>query len=369
MKRITALLITAAMLLLVAVPAYADTSKPIYLQADKSTYSVGDTVKVDVMVKNASDVFGIELDMSYDTEYLSLKEDGVENVAWKDGFFQHNKLASGVRIVATKLGASGGINGNAKLFTFEFTALKNGDTTVELDNILVSNSAGVLLDMNGDADVTISIGTIVPNDKSALNAAIKKAMELKSSDYTKESWAKLDAALKKALEVQENTYVTQKEIDDATKDLLDAIDSLVKVEKPEEPGEPEEPGKADKSALKKAIEDAESFKESDYTEDSWDAFQKALAAAKQVMEDDDATQAEVDEALADLNASVKALVKKPGETPGEGDEDDEDEDDEEEESPQTGVEDNFLLFFVVLSAVSALALISIFVRKRTREIQ
>ena len=76
---------------------------------------------------------------------------------------------------------------------------------------------------------------------------------------------------------------------------------------PEAAEEPVEPA-VDKAALTKAITDAQALAEADYTVESWADLQTALAAAIAVRDNDDATQAQVDEALSALNAAVHALV-------------------------------------------------------------
>ena len=69
----------------------------------------------------------------------------------------------------------------------------------------------------------------------------------------------------------------------------------------------EEP--ADTAALTKAVEEAKALNENDYTADSWAAMQTELQEAEELLAKEDATQAEVDEALEHLNAAVEALVK------------------------------------------------------------
>lgn len=75
----------------------------------------------------------------------------------------------------------------------------------------------------------------------------------------------------------------------------------------------EEP--VDKSALAAKIAEAESKVESEYTEESWTALQAALATARIVNEKEDATQAEVDVALANLEAAIAGLELKPEDPP------------------------------------------------------
>lgn len=72
---------------------------------------------------------------------------------------------------------------------------------------------------------------------------------------------------------------------------------------------------ADKTALNNAIAAAEKLTEDKY-ESGWDAFQAAFDAAKKVAADEDATPAQVADALAALQAARKALVKVDGEKPG-----------------------------------------------------
>ena len=67
--------------------------------------------------------------------------------------------------------------------------------------------------------------------------------------------------------------------------------------------------KADTTELTKAVEAAKALKETDYTADSWSAMQTELQEAEELLAREDATQAEVDEALNHLNAAVAALVK------------------------------------------------------------
>lgn len=67
----------------------------------------------------------------------------------------------------------------------------------------------------------------------------------------------------------------------------------------------------DKSKLEQAISDAENQNEKDYTAESWAAMKAALESAKYVKEQEDATQAAVDDAAKTLNDAVAALVRKP----------------------------------------------------------
>ena len=84
----------------------------------------------------------------------------------------------------------------------------------------------------------------------------------------------------------------------AVKALQEALDGLVKI------------GEIDKSELEASIKAAEALNEEDYTAESWAALQTALDAAKDVLADEDATQAQLTNAADKLNKAVAALVKK-----------------------------------------------------------
>ena len=79
-----------------------------------------------------------------------------------------------------------------------------------------------------------------------------------------------------------------------------------------EPGPGPEPGiqEADKTKLKAAINAAKNkYKKADYTEASWKVYDKALKAAQKVLDNKDATQAQVNKADTDLKNAIKKLIK------------------------------------------------------------
>ncbi|WP_044294266.1 LamG-like jellyroll fold domain-containing protein [Robinsoniella peoriensis] len=66
--------------------------------------------------------------------------------------------------------------------------------------------------------------------------------------------------------------------------------------------------KVDKAMLNEAITTAEVLKEADYTVDSWKALETAVKAAREVAADEKATQQEVNDATAAIEAALEALV-------------------------------------------------------------
>ena len=72
----------------------------------------------------------------------------------------------------------------------------------------------------------------------------------------------------------------------------------------------------DKTALKDLCDSYENLENDGYTEESWNAFQEALAKAKDILADENASQAEADEAKAALEAAAAGLTKSAGSSGG-----------------------------------------------------
>lgn len=75
------------------------------------------------------------------------------------------------------------------------------------------------------------------------------------------------------------------------------------------------PQPVDKTALQTAVGEHSSKQESDYTTETWTVFANALANAKAVLEDENATQTAVDNVLAVLTNAASALQEKPEPAP------------------------------------------------------
>ena len=69
------------------------------------------------------------------------------------------------------------------------------------------------------------------------------SLDKDKKDYTEDSWKKYEEALKRAKDVLGKDEPTQKEVDQAYKDLKEAIDGLKKVQSPVI--KPDEPSKKD----------------------------------------------------------------------------------------------------------------------------
>lgn len=136
---------------------------------------------------------------------------------------------------------------------------------------------------------------------TALESAVTSAADINPADYKEdENWTAFQTALARAQSIKNRPNATQAQVEKAMTDLAETISKLTPAT---------EKTAADKTALNKAISDCGALKQSDYTANTWSAFLTALNTAKAVAAKEDATQEEVNNALAALNAKKAALQK------------------------------------------------------------
>ena len=142
-------------------------------------------------------------------------------------------------------------------------------------------------------------------DKSALETLYIANKEKTNDNYTEESWTAFQNALAATKEVLDNAEAAQTDVDTAFDALTAAITGLTK--------------KVDKAKLRALFNANKDTVNDNYTEESWTAFQNALAAAKAVIDNTEATQADVDVAFDALAAAITGLTREeqPSE-PGNG---------------------------------------------------
>ena len=218
---------------------------------------------------------------------------------------------------------------------------------------------------------------ITEADKTALSAAVAAAEALNESDYTVDSWTVLADALTQAKALIAKEDATQEEVDAAVTELNTAIETLVRkpievetnkvalqiavdtantlktqgaldnvvpaVVNEFEAALAEAEGiladssadqttidasfyrlanaihmldfvKGDKSALEALLEKANGYEEENYTTDSWTALQEAIEAATEVMNDENALESDVTEALNNLTNAIGNLVLRADKT-------------------------------------------------------
>lgn len=177
-------------------------------------------------------------------------------------------------------------------------------------NLAAAKQDGSLVfDANGDYQIEIKATGYTTNlgftytksaDKAALNAAIEAAAKLDNDKgtYTAASWTVFQDALNAAQGVNESPAATDDEVANALSTLQNAQAALAKAATTDQ-----------KTDLKVEIGRADVLNESDYTADSWKAYQSALAAAQAVLSKDDASAADVEAATTTLKTAREALAK------------------------------------------------------------
>ena len=139
---------------------------------------------------------------------------------------------------------------------------------------------------------------------ATINTAKEKLAE--KDAYTPESVKELEEAVAAAQKVYDKEDSTKEEVDAAEKAVQEAQKALVKKETPK----PEAPVKKDE--LKVAVEDATKVvgDKEQYTEESLAALQSAIDKANAVLDNPEATQAEIDAAVKAVKEAKEALKVK-----------------------------------------------------------
>lgn len=150
------------------------------------------------------------------------------------------------------------------------------------------------------AEINATVKVQQQNTEKVLDLQ-NKAQELlnnvNSEDYTKESYKKFVKAVDAIMDM--SAFASEEEVAALDAKLMDAYNNL----------KAENPSTVNKDSLTKALQKYAEYKEADYTAESWGAFAKAYAAAREVNDDVNATQEEVDAAVEKLNVAAKKLVK------------------------------------------------------------
>ncbi|MCD8316830.1 MAG: leucine-rich repeat protein [Eggerthellaceae bacterium] len=137
-------------------------------------------------------------------------------------------------------------------------------------------------------------------DISGLKDLIDQANSLDEEAYTEESWEMLTNSLGIANTVYTDPDSTQEWVTFAEYMLDASLSALI------EAGQEVEP--ADKSALTEAISKYQALTSTDYTSDTWQEMEWTLLYAQYVLDDDDATQELVDDAVIFLDLAYSNLV-------------------------------------------------------------
>lgn len=156
----------------------------------------------------------------------------------------------------------------------------------------------VTVSVAGYPDLTFDY--VVEADKTQLNAAIKTAKDLKNDngEYTSDSWNKFQEAIGAAQLVSDDTAATDEAVATALNNLNAAQEALQA---------------GPRKNLEYAVSTATnaSLNESDYTKASWATFSKALSAAQATLNNQNASEDELQQAADNLSKAQAGLVKAP----------------------------------------------------------
>ena len=166
-----------------------------------------------------------------------------------------------------------------------------------------------------EADITAAVdalydaidGLVFRADISELEALVLKGdgIVANADQYTQnDAWTSFETSLEEAKTVLANENATQDAVDTAVKDLTAAISALRLI--------------PDKDALEALIGEAEAINTNKYTTKSVATMKAALSTAKAVLNDDQATEEEVADAVEVLENSIDGLVEKRTSTSSKG---------------------------------------------------
>ncbi|CAM2076340.1 MAG: exo-alpha-sialidase [uncultured Clostridium sp.] len=193
--------------------------------------------------------------------------------------------------------------GNAREFKFEGTlptTLSEGTFNLVLEcnnDIEILNTVGKNTTLNGDIELGNSITINKVIDKSDLVKVIENAKNIIENETDKYTESSIDA-LKEAIAIAEETIAnevaTQEQVDSSYNVLLRAYLSLRLT--------------PDKSLLEGLIKEVSSIDLSKYTAKSAEIVEKALEDANKVLNNEEATEKEVNTALENLKNAKNSLV-------------------------------------------------------------
>jgi len=179
-------------------------------------------------------------------------------------------------------------NASFTAFTEKLTSAK---TVLDNENATQTEINTALADLNS------AFGSLASLDKTALTSKYNELKTLSGTNYTKTSFAAFTIKLTSAKAALDNENATQTEIDTALSNLNTAYNSLVA---------------SDKTALKARYNEIKDTALDKYTKASKEALTEKLNATKTVIDNEDASQTEIDTALKDLNSAFDGLIKKSG---------------------------------------------------------
>lgn len=162
---------------------------------------------------------------------------------------------------------------------------------LEQKEFTAEEQAAMVQKLNDAIDGLEQIG-----DKSNLNAVIAEAETKVEEDYTPNSWAAFMESLESARTVQADEDAGVSLVNAAAQDLTEAMEALIR--------------RADTADLAALVAQAKEIEQGNYTEESWDALQKAIAAAEEALDDPNLSQNDISGQELNLQNAINGLTVK-----------------------------------------------------------
>lgn len=188
---------------------------------------------------------------------------------------------------------------------FETVAADYTDESWERVITVLEENSAVFSDLKAtQAEIDAAVAAVeeafnalvaIPADWSELDSFITIGSVVKGEDFIPNTYNPFKAAYDAAVALRASTNVPQTKVDLAYEALRDALAALIK--------------RADITALKAAYDEAKELKEEEWNKNAiaWRMFANSLASAEALLADENATQAQVDDVVADLAARKAEL--------------------------------------------------------------
>ena len=254
--------------------------------------TVGNDFDVNVNLSDIKEnMYAMEFEVDYDETKVEFKEATSKD---SDKYFVQAKASDGkVKVVVAGIGTA--LENAKDIVKLTFTAKSSGENVAfELINGKVADGEGFeeqTKTSTAKTNIKEAVNTV---DKSALQGLVDKVKGIDSTKYIPSTWTQFANALESANTVLSNENTTQEEISEVYDILLRSYLGLRLI--------------PDKSLLEELIKEVESIDLSKYTTKSAKAVEKALEKANEVLKNEEATQEEVDMALANLKEAKNSLV-------------------------------------------------------------
>ncbi len=249
---------------------------------------------------SSNNMFAMEFDVEFDKEKVEFVE--ATSMDSEKYIVNAKVVEDKVKVIVATKGIT--LESNKDIVKLSFKA-KNVENDIKFNavNVKVADGEGKEHVINGgSATITIKEEAVKPVDKKALKMAIDYAEDAKENGALNGVIPAVIMEFNKSLDAAKKVYnkadATKVEVNDALKKLMNAIHML-------------EFKEGDKEELQGIVDIIESLNKNDYIGTTWAPLEEALKEAKDVLNDENAMQQEVDNSFDSLMKAYLDLRLKP----------------------------------------------------------